>query len=592
MSTVGDSDWRLLARGREIPTAGGYADQPNLLLTDDGAWLCVVTTGTGGEGDRGQRVIALRSTDRGRSWSAPVPLEPDEAPENSYAVTLKVPSGRIYAFYNFNADNLRELRLEDGSVLRRVDSQGHYVFRFSDDHGRSWSPRRYEIPIRAFRCDRENVYQGRIRFFWNVGKPRIAGNRVLIPHHKVGRFGPGFFAESEGAFLVSDNLLIEADPEKIVWQTLPEGEVGLKTPPGGGPVAEEQNLAVLSDGTLAALYRTKDGYPVIAYSRDGGAHWTAPEYLRLRTGELAKQPRAANFIWKCANGKFLYWFHNCGGELIREGWDSACPPPPGARPLDLQYENRNPGWLVPVREVSSPDGPVLEFGAPEVALYDDDPLVRISYPDLLEDGVGVVISETQKTVARTHELPAAFLARLWRSVDRQAPTVEPVWQVAAPGEYEAPELPPFLLREEVSGVCTRRGFSLVAELAGPGPVLAAARPDGRGLTLQVNPDGAIELRLDDGRLCCVCCSEPGAILPGRRSRLAVNVDGGAHLVVFVVNGRTLGGGAGRLFGWRCFPPTLTRVDFVGRWRVAAAALAVYAQTLLQGEAEWLTGNET
>jgi hypothetical protein len=30
-----------------------------------------------------------------------------------------------------------------------------------------------------------------------------------------------------------------------VWETLPDGEVGLRTPPGGGPIAEEQSTVVL-----------------------------------------------------------------------------------------------------------------------------------------------------------------------------------------------------------------------------------------------------------------------------------------------------------------------------------------------------------
>ena len=41
-------DPRLLANGRIIPSEG-YADQPYIVKTDDGAWLCVMTTGKGVE---------------------------------------------------------------------------------------------------------------------------------------------------------------------------------------------------------------------------------------------------------------------------------------------------------------------------------------------------------------------------------------------------------------------------------------------------------------------------------------------------------------------------------------------------------------
>ena len=45
------NDWRHISNGREIPT-DTYSDQPYIVRTDDGAWLCTVTTGSGHEGGR------------------------------------------------------------------------------------------------------------------------------------------------------------------------------------------------------------------------------------------------------------------------------------------------------------------------------------------------------------------------------------------------------------------------------------------------------------------------------------------------------------------------------------------------------------
>ncbi|HHW00443.1 MAG TPA: hypothetical protein GXX36_12920 [Clostridiaceae bacterium] len=39
-------DWRNIANGYEIPREG-YCDQPYVVITDDGNWLCVLTTGKG-----------------------------------------------------------------------------------------------------------------------------------------------------------------------------------------------------------------------------------------------------------------------------------------------------------------------------------------------------------------------------------------------------------------------------------------------------------------------------------------------------------------------------------------------------------------
>jgi hypothetical protein len=82
---------------------------------------------------------------------------------------------------------------------------------------------------------------------------------ALLVLHKVGAMGPGFFAQSEGAFLKSQNFLTEPDPERITFETLPDGDVGLRTPAGGGRVAGEQSVVKLSDGPLFCVYRTIDG---------------------------------------------------------------------------------------------------------------------------------------------------------------------------------------------------------------------------------------------------------------------------------------------------------------------------------------------
>jgi len=331
-------DPRHIANGREIPTET-YSDQPYIVRTDDGAWLCVMTTGAGHEGEPGQHVVTMRSTDQGRSWTPPVDVEPADGPEASYAVLLKAPDGRIYCFYNYNADNLRWVRADDppfqDGKCYRVDTQGYHVFKISDDHGQSWSSQRYTVPIRNFLIDFDNAYGGAVQFFWNVGKPFINNGAIHLSIHKVGDFGEGFMTSSQGVLVRSDNLLSVTDPAQATWVTLPDGDVGLRTPPDGGPVSDEQNYSVLSDGSFYCVYRTMDGHPVCTYSRDGGHTWSTPQYQHYADGRLMKHPRAANFAWKCRNGNYLYWFHNHGGRFIREH--------PQRR--TIAYQDRNPVWL-------------------------------------------------------------------------------------------------------------------------------------------------------------------------------------------------------------------------------------------------------
>ncbi len=213
----------------------------------------------------------------------------------SYAVMLKVPSGRIYAFYNHNTDNIREIKLDDpdflpGGTIKRVDSQGYFVFRYSDDHGKTWSSNRYTIPIREFEIDRNNVYGGEIQFFWNVGKPFILDGAGYVSLHKVGGFGDGFFTSNEGVLLKSPNILTETDPGKLSWETLPDGDIGLRTPDGGGPISAEQSYSVMSDGSIFCVYRTIDGHPVYTYSRDGGHNLGSSGIFKICKWPAGKTP--------------------------------------------------------------------------------------------------------------------------------------------------------------------------------------------------------------------------------------------------------------------------------------------------------------
>ena len=460
-------DPRHLSNGWVIPDEH-YADQPYIVKTGDGAWLCAITTGKGNEGAGGQHVVSLRSSDKGRTWEKPVDIEPADGPEASYVVLLKTPYGRVYAFYNHNTDRVPEVKREDGGSYKRVDSLGHYVFKYTDDDGRTWSAQRHEVPVREFACDRTNTYGGKLRFFWNVGKPAVLGDAALLVLHKVGAMGAGFFAQSEGAFLKSPNILAERDPAKIVFETLPEGDAGLRTPPGGGRVAEEQSVVPLSDGSLYCVYRTIDGWPACAYSRDGARTWTTPAYKTYTPGgRRVKHPRAANFVWKCANGKYLYWFHNHGGRFVgalgANGKDGRSP-----------YDDRNPAWLMAGREIDTPSGRMLEWSQPEILLYDDDPYIRMSYPDLVEENGDTYITETQKTVGRTHLVPRALVRGLFgqwenRSVATNGLLLNLSGKAPLPAQTAMPKLPAFNRRdaksEDQRGLDLRAGFSLDLWLA-------------------------------------------------------------------------------------------------------------------------------
>ncbi len=551
------NEWRNAECGDVIPTVN-YCDQPYVVKTDDGAWLCCVTTGAGHEGEPGQHVITLRSCDMGKTWQDIVKIEPDCPYENSYAALLKVPSGRIFIFYNHNTDNVREALFMDGkSTFKRVDSLGHFVYKYSDDHGLSWSRERYDIPFRLFRCDRENIYGGKLCYFWNVGRPFVHEGAAYVSLNKIGQMSPvGFFFQDEGVLFKSSDLLTLADPGKASWETLPDGDVGICTPPGGGTVAEEHNFVVLSDGSFYDTYRTNDGVSCEAYSRDGGHTWPVVRWMQHLDGREIKHIRAANFVWRCSNGKYVYWFHNHGG---RKFIDPA-----------TAWGDRNPVWLAPGIEVDTPEGRMIKWGEPEILLYHEDVRKGMSYPDMIEEDGRYFFTETEKTTARTHEVPAEFLNKMWDVLEGKRIEI-------AAGEVEEGRLP-----ELYDGA----GFSFEFEAGKPGVIFDSTGADGRGMRIELTPEGRIEFSINDSRQETRAVSERVAGL----KKCVIIVDGGPGIISFVADGRLLDGGDELEFGWRRFNPQMRNCVNRAPWRTGEAAkkLRIWNRALMTAEAIILT----
>lgn len=522
------SDPRDIRTGLVLPDEG-YCDQPYVVHTADGAWLCVMTTGPGHEGAGGQHVVSLRSEDHGRTWSEPVDVEPADGPEASWGMPLVTPAGRVYVFYVYNGDRV---------TGRRADMLGWYCYRYSDDGGRSWSAERYRLPLRLTAADRGNDWEGAVQIFWGIGKPIAVGDDALFGFTKIGRY---MLEQSEGWFFRSPNVLSERDPAAIEWELLPEGDHGLRAPEHGS-IQSEQNLVALSDGSLYCMYRTTMGYPCHAYSRDGGRTWTAPEAATYTPGgRRFKHPRACPRIWRTRGGRFLFWFHNNG----EKDWS------PGTR---------NPGWIAGGVER---DG-FIHWSQPEVLLYDRDPQVRISYPDLIEEDGRTWITETQKSVARVHEIDPELLEGLW-SQGRVAavPRRGLVLETSGGAGARLPAL------GDVDG---GGGFSLELWLDVPDPaderVLARAG-DGRGLSLVLR-GGALALVARDGEAETSWSSDPGLLGPGGRHHVVVTADGGPGILTWVVDGVLCDGGAERVRGWQRFRAATESETRLGRAAQAAS----------------------
>jgi Concanavalin A-like lectin/glucanases superfamily len=547
-STGSNPDLRNIVNGWQIPREN-YSDQPYVVITKDGNWLCVLTTGIGREGMQGQHIISTISSDKGRTWSKPVDIEPAHGPEASWVMPLIVPSGRVYVFYTYNADNLRyDAKSNDPKIAARVDTLGSYALRYSDDYGRSWSTDRYYIPMRQMRIDRENAYGGQVLYFWGVGKPITTRYGAMFGFAKVGKWGtPGAMVTSQGCFMQSSNILSEPDPRKINWKLLPEGDEGLRAPKG--PISDEANLVELNDGSLYATYRTIDSYNCHAYSRDGGRTWTPAAYATYTPGgRRIKHPRAANFVKKFSNGNYLLWYHNHAGESVLTGpWN--------------YYLNRNPGWVTGGIE----KGGYIYWSQPEILLYDVDPKTVISYPDFVEDSGNFYVTETIKTFARVHPIDSALLRGLWNQSEIHDVCQDGLLHQAsarevAPGSAIAmPPLPS--LRE---GGFTIDFWIRLRELTKGQTILDTRTATGKGVAIVTTDRSTLSLIMNDGTRESSWDSDPGVhegtLRTGTWQHVAFVVDGGPKIITVIVDGVLNDGGAVRDFGWGRFDPDLQEVN--------------------------------
>ena len=541
-------DPRDIRAGYKIPDEG-YCDQPYVVITQDGNWLCLLTTARGGEGAASSHVVATISKDHGRTWTRPVALEPDDGPSSVYSLPVVTHFGRVYAFYNFNGDNFK--------CPGRSDCVGWFVYRYSDDNGRTWSKERYRLPMRLTAVDRTNTFDGKVQIFWGIGKPITFGDTMMFAFSKCGKY---LIDRSEGWFYRSDNILTERDVDKVRFQLLPDGDHGLRNP-AYGEVQAEQNIVHMSDGSIYCMYRTAGDHPCHAYSRDGGHTWTMPVYATYRPGgRRIKNSRACPRIWRCKNGKYLFWFHHHGAHKVA-------------------YRGRNPAWLSGGIEKNG----FIHWSQPEIVLFDLDPKNCLfdpetgmpgpgggmSYPDLIEQDGRYWITETQKTVARVHSIDPTLLEGLWnqgnvKTVSRKGMILDLDAGEIAQGSAPLPSLP---------NLARGGGFSVdfwikLTDLSA-GQVIADSRDaQGRGFIVKTANHGTIRIEMNDGERVGSWVCDRGMIKPDTWHHVAIIIDGGPNVITFVVDGLLCDGGKTSIYGWGRFDPRLGDLSGSNQLRVA------------------------
>jgi len=189
------------------------------------------------------------------------------------------------------------------------------------------------------------------------------------------------------------------------------------------------------------------------------------------------------------------------------------------------------------------------WSQPEVLLYDPDPNVRFSYPDFFEDEGRYFVTETQKTIARVHEIDCDFLNILFQQgsasiLPRDKPLVE---MRAESTETERPlEGTIDLSRDDGFTVEIHATFDRYE----PGATLVDNRDDqNRGFVLSMDDEYSLVFTMGDGKNTFSWSSDVGTIQVGKQQHIVVIVDSGPQLVMFVVDGQLCDGGEQRQQGW-------------------------------------------
>jgi len=387
-------DWRFINNAISVIPTENYVDQPYVVITKNGDWVCVQTTGPGKESTAGQHIAATISSDKGLTWSSLINIEPSREIPSSWAIPYVTSYGRIYVFYSFNGDNINTK--PNGEPLSVNTIQGWFCFKYSDDHGRTWSEKRYRLPMRKTTVDYINPWNGELQLFWSIDSPISVDSSIYFAFTKLAIHAHDM---GEGWFYKSDNINTEKDPEKLNWELLPDSNIGVSET-SLGKTQEEHNMVSLDNDDLYCVFRTTEGYPGESYSRDGGHSWSVPEFARDKNGRVIKHPRACPKLFKCENGNYFLWYHNNN----RRGWIGF----------------RNPAWILGGIGKNGR----IEWGQPEILLYGDGGvgplnkgLHRMSYPSLIEENGNYWVTHSQKDDILSEVIPPDYCKARVHAID-------------------------------------------------------------------------------------------------------------------------------------------------------------------------------
>lgn len=316
--------------------AGGYAAFPDTCRTKNGDLLCVFYSGYGHvstpnpQWPSGGRVMAVRSTDAGATWSAPFVVA-DTAHDDRDPHIAAFADGSLVCNWFVTADPLHPL---EGNKPLAV------MLARSIDNGGTWSsPTEIKIEARdSFACS------------------------APIRELRDGSWILGLYAENPGENRVF-GATIKTDDRGKTWRNL--ALIGANS---GLYLDAETDVLERKDGTLLAALRSSKSDLYFATSSDGGRIWSSPRssgfkghcphFLRHSSGTILLSHRIPATALHWSNDDGNSWSGPFQIDTVGGAYPS-CVELPDGTVYCVYYEEGKGSSIRGIRLRMTPTGPIF-----------------------------------------------------------------------------------------------------------------------------------------------------------------------------------------------------------------------------------------
>ena len=190
---------------------------------------------------------AVKSPDQGKTWGRPFTLvaKPRPPAKGTFAHPgfLRLPNGDLVMSYIY-------------STYPATPYYGHNYYRRSADEGKTWTDQFVMTPHPGYVL----IHNDRLHMLSTGRLLAMAEYKAHMPSTEdhSGYVGMSFFSDDQGYSWQSSKNTVDMQPIEV----------------------QEADAVELKDGRIMMFARTYSGYPVRAYSSDGGESWSKGEPIR------------------------------------------------------------------------------------------------------------------------------------------------------------------------------------------------------------------------------------------------------------------------------------------------------------------------